>query len=74
MIHSLLNSLDNCNSILVNALLGLLKCLQSVMHSSARLDLLFPPMASVSKQVRDQLHWLQVQQRIIFNLCTVAHK
>jgi len=68
-IHS---RLDYCNIILANPPLGLLNCLQSVTRSSARLVL--RRWAGVSRPIRDQLHWLPLQQRIAFKLCTVAHK
>ena len=71
MVHS---RLDYCNGILANAPLGLLNCLQSVMRSAARLVLRLPPWASVTQLMRDQLHWLPVQQRITFKLCTMAYK
>jgi len=65
LIHS---RLDYCNSILANAPLCLLNCLQSVISSSARLVLRFRPSVCVSKLIRDHLHWLPVQQRIAFKL------
>jgi hypothetical protein len=76
-VHALVRAphrLDYCNGILANAPLGLLNCLQSVMRSAARLVLRLPPWASVSKLMRDQHHWLPVQERITFKLCTVAYK
>jgi len=65
--------LDYCNSIADNAPLGLLNCSQPVfMRYSARLVLRLPPPAGVSELMRDQLHWLPVQQRI--KLCIVARR
>jgi hypothetical protein len=69
-----LSRLDYCNGVLANAPLGLLSSLQSVMRSAARLVLRLPPWASVTQLIRDRLHWLPVQQRITFKLCTMAYK
>ena len=71
MVHS---RLDYCNGVLANAPLGLVNSLQSVLRSAARLVLRLPPWASVTERMRDQLHWLPMQQRIKFKLCTMAFK
>ena len=71
MVHS---RLDYGNGILGNAPLCLVNSLQSVLRSAARLVLRLPPWTSVTQLMRDQLHWLPVQQRITFKLCTLAFK
>ena len=75
LVRALVHSrLDYCNGILANAPLGLVNCLQSVLRSAARLVLRLPPRASVTQLMRDQLHWLPMQQRVVFKLCTMAFK
>jgi hypothetical protein len=75
LVRALVHSrLDYCNGILANAPLGLINCLQSVLRSAARLVLRLPPWASVTQLMRDQLHWLPMQQRITFKLCTMTYK
>ena len=71
MVHS---RLDYCNGVLANAPLGLVNSLQSVLRSAARLVLRLPPWVSVTERMRHQLHWLPMQQRIKFKLCTMAFK
>ena len=45
-----------------------------MLRSAARLVLRLPPRPSVTQLMRDRLHWLPVQQRITFKLCTLAFK
>lgn len=66
--------LDYCNGVLANAPLYLFNSLQSVLRSAARLVLRLPSWASVTQQMRDRLHWLPMQQRTTFKLCTMAFK
>ena len=49
-------------------------CKLDALRSAARLVLRLPPRASVTQLMRDRLHWLPVQQRITFKLCTLAFK
>src|SRR5271157_2674787 len=75
LVRALIHSrLDYCNGILANAPAALINSLQSVLRSAARLVLRLPARASVTQPMRDILHWLPVQQRIKFKLCTRAFK
>jgi hypothetical protein len=71
MIHS---RLDYCNALLANAPSSLINGLQSTFRAAARLVLRLPSRASVSQVMRDRLHWLPVQQRITYKLCSIAFK
>jgi len=71
LIHS---RLDYCNGILANAPRGLINSLQSVQRSAARLVLRLPSRASVTKPMLDHLHWLPIQQRVLFKLGVMAYK
>src|SRR5664279_3245894 len=75
LVRALVHSrLDYCNGMLANAPQYLINSFQSVLRSAARLILRLPISVSVSQLMRDQLHWLPVQQRITFKLCTLAFK
>ena len=75
LVRALIHSrLDYCNGILANAPLGLVAPLQSVMRSAARVVLRIPSRGSVTQLMRERLHWLPVQQRVTFKLCTLAFK
>ena len=75
LVRALIHSrLEYCNGILANAPAALINSLQSVLRSAARLVLRLPARASVTQPMRDILHWLPVQQRIKFKLCTLAFK
>ena len=71
LIHS---RLDYCNGILANAPSSLINSLQSVQRSAARLALRLPSRASVTKPMLNHLHWLPVQQRVLYKLGVQAYK
>jgi hypothetical protein len=71
LVHS---KLDYCNGILGNAPKGLINSLQSVLRSAARLVLRLSSCSSVTQLLRNRLHWLPVEQRVTFKLCTLAYK
>ena len=50
----------------------LIRQLDSVLRAAARLVLRKRRFDSITSDIRDQLHWLPVQQRIEFKLCTIV--
>jgi hypothetical protein len=75
LVHAFVTSrLDYCNSILFGITGRLLDRLQSVLRSAARLVMQKPKYASITNDMRDHLHWLPIQQRITFKLCTIVYK
>jgi len=65
--------LDYCNSLLYGTSEGNLDRLQRVQNQLARVVLQAPWTASAT-DMRRQLHWLPVRQRIVFKLATVTYK
>ena len=74
LVNSLvLTKLDYCNSLLANASKYNLKSLQSIQNNAARLILKkkkFEPSAPLLQE----LHWLPVEKRIIYKICTLVFK
>jgi len=64
--------LDYCNSLLYGTSEGNLDRLQRVQNQLARVVLQAPWTASAT-DMRRQLHWLPVRQRIVFKLATVTY-
>ena len=70
LVHALVNSrLNYCNSLLSGITDQLLSQLQSVLRASARLVLQRRKFDPISNNIREKLHWLPIQQRIIYKLC-----
>ena len=77
--HSLVRALihtrvDFCNGLLAVGPKYLLKKLQSVLRTAARLVLQLPYRASVSDIMRRQLQWLEMPDRVRFKLCTLVYR
>ena len=75
VIHAFLtNKLDYCNSILFGINQATLSKLQSVQNKAARIVLGLSPFAHVTDEMLSDLHWLKVDQRIIFKILLYVHK
>ena len=77
--HSLVRALihtrvDYCNGLLAAGPKYLHEKLQSVLRAAARLVLQLPYRASVSDIMRQQLHWLEMPDRVRFKLCTLVYR
>jgi hypothetical protein len=73
LVHAFISSrLDYCNSLLFGISSTLIRQLDSVLRAAARLVLRKRRFDSITSDIRDQLHWLPVQQRIEFKLCTIV--
>jgi hypothetical protein len=70
----ILSRLDYCNSLLSGAPKLLIKQLDGVMRSAARLILQLPRSCNITKLIHDRLHWLDVSARIDFKLCVLAYR
>ena len=65
-----LTRLDYCNSVLVGLLANLLNWLQAVINAAARLICSAKKSEHITPILMD-LHWLRIQERIQYKLCTV---
>ena len=75
LVHALIsNKLDYCNSILFGVKSSTLARLQTVQNRAARIILGLHPCAPVSDLLMNKLHWLRVEQRIVFKLLLLVHK
>ena len=77
--HSLVRALihtrvDYCNGLLAAGPKYLHEKLQSVLRAAARLVLQLPYRASVPDIMRQQLHWLEMPDRVRFKLCTLVYR
>jgi len=69
LVHAFVSSkLDYCNSLLAGLTDELVNKLQSVLHSAARLVLRKLKFNPITCDLRDQLHWLLIHQRIQYKL------
>jgi hypothetical protein len=75
LVRSLIHSrLDYCNSLLAGSPDYLIKKLQSVLRSSARLILKIPSHSSVTDLMANNLHWLNFPQRITYKLAVLCFR
>ena len=75
LVHAFIASrVDYCNSILCGVGVTQLGFLQSVLRSAARLVMERRKFDSISDDMRDVLHWLPINQRIEFKICTYVFK
>ena len=73
LIHALVTSrVDYCNSVLHGASDRVVKKLQSVLNSAARLISGCRLYDHITPIMRDQLHWLPVPQRIAYKLAIIT--
>jgi len=65
--------LDYCNAILAGLPRSTIAPLQRVQNAAARLVARLGPYDHVSATLKD-LHWLPIEQRIVFKLCVLMHQ
>ena len=68
-----LSKLDYCNSLLANITKDKIKSMQITQNNAARLVFKKPKFHSVSFLLRE-LHWLPVDKRILYKLCSLVYK
>ena len=74
LVHSVITSkLDYCNVILFGIKENYMQKLQKVENAAARLIYKLPKNSSVSHVIRD-LHWLRVDQRIVYKILLIVYK
>ena len=75
LVHAFLsNKLDYCNSILFGINQATLSKLQTVQNKAARIVLGLSPFSLVTDAMLADLHWLKLDQRIIFKVLLFVHK
>ena len=75
MVHAFVTSgVDYCNSVLHRASAASVQPLQNVLNAAARIILRKRKFDHITTDVRDQLHWLPVQQRIEYKVCVLVYK
>lgn len=67
-----LSRLDYCNALLAGQPASLLNRLQSVQNAAARLYAGVNRRCDVTTILRDELHWLKVEYRIVYKLCLLV--
>ena len=65
---------DYCNSVFNGAGAVHLHPIQSVLNASARLIVKKRKFDQITATIRDELHWLPVQQRLDYKLCNFIYK
>ena len=74
LVHSIISSrLDYCNSLFYNLNKSTIYKLQKVQNAAARVVLKLPKRVSVRAELKN-LHWLTVEERIIFKLLVTTFK
>ena len=68
------SKLDYCNGLLFGIKISNLNKLQAVQNKAARIVLKLPYQATVTDKMLFDLHWLKVNERIIFKLLLTVHK
>ena len=75
VVHAFLsNKLDYCNSLLFGVNQVTISKLQTVQNKAARIVLGLSPFSSVTDDMLFKLHWLKLDQRIIFKILLFVHK
>ena len=69
-----LSRIDYCNSLYANSPSSMLQPMQVIINAAARIVSGRSKFHSVKDYVRDNLHWLPIQQRIKFKLCILVFK
>jgi len=75
MVHAFVTSrVHYCNSVLHRASAASVQPLQNVLNAAVRIILRKRKFDHSTTDVRDQLHWLPVQQRIEYKVCVLVYK
>ena len=75
LIHALISTkLDYCNSLLFGVKSSTLASLQSVQNRAARIVLGLKSNASVTDNMLKDLHWLKIEERIVYKILLLTHK
>src|SRR6218665_3316059 len=75
LVHAFVSSrLDYCNSFFAGVSNELINKLLSVLRSAARLVLRKRKFDPITNDLRDQLHWLPIRQRIQYKLGVLVYK
>ena len=75
MVHAfVVTRLDYCNGVLSGITKAQLTKLQSILNAAARLVARLRKFDHISPVLRDDLHWLPVQQRIDFKISVMAYR
>ena len=75
IVHALISSrIDYCNSVLFGVSEAVSQRLQSVLNSSARLITNRRRFDHITPALRDELHWLPIQQRIQYKIALLVFK
>ena len=75
VVHAFLSTkLDYCNSILFGVNQVTMSKLQTVQNKAARIILGLSPYSLVTNEMLSKLHWLKLDQRIIFKILLFVHK
>jgi len=67
-----ISRIDYCNTVLAGVYGVHLRQLQGVLNAAARLIVRKQTFDNISSMIRDVLHWLPIQQRIQYKLCTLV--
>ena len=74
-VHAFISSrIDYCNSIVYGASGHVTRKLQSVLHAAARLITGLRRFDHITPVLRDDLHWLPVEQRIEYKIALLVYK
>jgi len=69
-----ISRVDYCNGLLAGTTKGHLRRLQSILNASARLLLGGNKCDHVTPLLRDNLHWLRFEQRVLYKLCLMVYR
>ena len=75
LLHAFISSrIDYCNSVLYGVTSGVLRKLQAVLNAAARHFSRLRCFDHITPVLRYELHWLPVQQRIVYKLAILVYK
>src|SRR6218665_1071099 len=75
LVHAFVVSrLDYCSTVYEGLPICLLKCLDRVLRTAARLVGCIPKFGRVSAYMRDVLHWLPYPQRIVYRIAALVRR
>ena len=73
LVHAfVLSKIDYCNAVLFGITKQQLTRVQSVLNAAARLLLRIPKFGHISAGIRDELHWLPVEQRVLYKVIVLV--